>query len=310
MNMHNFFCTVKLTVQIASWKCSLKTRRNGLYEPMAWTYHQQKCEANSSNIVNFRKAWKGPNRAPSSWELINVSKKPPLYQQQHQGKTKRTTEIVEEVSNLLGEDSILTIRKADSQLSLSTKTLWTAKFYHPTTVQPLTAFHIQQRLEFSCWFLAQEEGFEQGVVWTDENFFVLRHRPNRKNDGIWSRSNPHDIVETYDRNGTKVMLSVAIVDGKIPIVHAFIDHTGRTVSVNGACYLAFLKEVMWPVFRTTATRKWLWWMQDGASPHWTNDAKNFLLEKFHERVISKGTNVIWPGHSPQAYGGHFQQHIQ
>ena len=86
---------------------------------------------------------------------------------QHQGKeAKRTAEIVEEVSNLLEEDSNLTIRKAAAQLSLSTMTLWRilrydikAKFYHPTTGQPLTAFHIQQRLEFSNWFLVQEEGF-------------------------------------------------------------------------------------------------------------------------------------------------------
>ena len=40
------------------------------------------------------------------------------------------------------------------------------------------------------------------------------------------------------------MLFVAIVDGKITIVHAFIEHTSRTVSVNGACYLALLNEVV------------------------------------------------------------------
>ena len=173
-----------------------------------------------------------------------------------------------------------------------------AKFYHPTTVQPLTAFHIQQRLEFNNWFLAQEEGFEQRVMWTDEKFFVLRQRPNRKNDGIWSRSNPHEIIETNDRNRTKVILFVAIVGGKIPIVDAFIDHTGRTLSVNGSCYLALLKEVVWPVFRTTATRKRIRWMQGGAPPHCTNDVKNFLLENFQGCVISRGTNVIWPAHLP------------
>ena len=92
---------------------------------------------------------------------------------------QRSKKIVEEVSNLLEEDSNLTIRKATPQLSLSNMTLWRilrydikAKFYHPTTVQPLTAFHIQQRLEFSNWFLAQEEGFEQRLVWTDETLFV------------------------------------------------------------------------------------------------------------------------------------------
>ena len=49
---------------------------------------------------------------------------------------------------------------------------------------------------------------------------------------------------------------------------------------------------------STAARKQLWWMQDGAPPHCTNDAKAFLLEKFNGRVISRGTERIWPAHSP------------
>ena len=69
---------------------------------------------------------------------------------------------------------------------------------------------------------------------------------------------------------------------------------GRQVSfsfVNGSCYLSLLKEVVWPTFRSSATRKSLWWMQDGAPAHCTNDAKEFLLEKFRGRVISRGTDI-------------------
>ena len=39
-------------------------------------------------------------------------------------------------------------------------------------------------------------------------------------------------------------------------------------------------------------------MQDGAPPHCTTVAKQFLLDKFHGRVISRGTDIIWPAHSP------------
>ena len=46
---------------------------------------------------------------------------------------------------------------------------------------------------------------------------------------------PHEIVETNNRNDLMVMMFVAIVDGKIPIVLAFIDDDGRRVSVNGSC---------------------------------------------------------------------------
>ena len=88
---------------------------------------------------------------------------------------------------------------------------------------------------------------------------------------------PNEIVETKNRNDLNVMM---FVDGNIPIVHAFIDDDGRQVSVNGSCYLNLLKEVVWPTFRSSVTRKRLWWMQDGALAHCTNDAKEFLLEKF------------------------------
>ena len=47
--------------------------------------------------------------------------------------------------------------------------------------------------------------------------------------------------------------------------------------------------VAWPALRGKAARRNYWWMQDGASPHCTNAAKKFLLEKFKERVISRGT---------------------
>lgn len=94
------------------------------------------------------------------------------------------------------------------------------------------------------------------------------------------------------------MIFVAIVNGKVPIVHPFINEDGRSVSVTGASYMELLKDTVWPTFRSTATRQQLWWMQDGAPPHCTNDAKAFLLEKFHGRVISRGTDRIWPAHSP------------
>ena len=94
------------------------------------------------------------------------------------------------------------------------------------------------------------------------------------------------------------MIFVAIVNGKIPIVHPFVNNDGDSVSVNGLCYLSLLRDTVWPALKSTATRHGLWWMQDGAPPHCTIDAKEFLLSKFQGRVISRGTDIIWPAHSP------------
>ena len=42
------------------------------------------------------------------------------------------------------------------------------------------------------------------------------------------------------------MMFVAIVVGRIPVVHAFIDENGRSVSVNEFCYLQLLQDTGWP----------------------------------------------------------------
>ena len=40
---------------------------------------------------------------------------------------------------------------------------------------------------------------------------------------MWANENPRNICETNDRNEVKVMIFVAIINGFIPIIHAFLD---------------------------------------------------------------------------------------
>lgn len=228
-----------------------------------------------------------------------------VHKQVARTKTKRTEAKKEEVERLLAERPFLSLRQAAPNAAISMSTLHRIlkcdlkhKFYHTISVQRLQETHKKQRRQFCQWLLDQDEDLVKRVIWTDEKIFVLHQKPHRKNDGRWSAENPRDIIECNDRNDEKVMIFVAIVDDKVPIVHAFIDEDGRRVSVDGSCYLALLKDTVWPAFRATATRHGLWWMQDGAPPHCTTEAKKFLIEKFKGRVISRGTPIIWPAHSP------------
>ena len=127
-------------------------------------------------------------------------------------------------------------------------------------MQPLIGAHKKQRMKFCRWLLEQPkpENFALNVIWTDEKYFYLHQKPHRRNDGIWAFENLHEIIETNNRNDLKVMMFVAIVDGKIPIVYVFIDDDRRQVSLNGSCYLNLLKEVVCPTFRSSVSRKSLW----------------------------------------------------
>ena len=94
------------------------------------------------------------------------------------------------------------------------------------------------------------------------------------------------------------MIFAAIVDGKVSVSHASINENGRRESVNGDCYLKLLQETILPTFRLFATRKGLWWIKIGAPAHCTTAAKEFILKMFRGRVISRGTDVARPAHSP------------
>ena len=86
---------------------------------------------------------------------------------------------------------------------------------------------------------------------------------------------------------------VAVVNGKVPIVHAFMDENEKPKIVNGDCYLNFLQENI-----SCSTKQGLWWMQDGAPTYCTTAAKELLLNKFVGTAIGRGTQIVWPAHSP------------
>lgn len=101
--------------------------------------------------------------------------------------TKRTAENLNELKNMMDEGSLVSLRQAAPNLSVSVATAWRmlkydakAKFYRTTSVQPLTEAHKEQRRQFCEWLLEQEEDFVQMVIWTDEKFFVLHQKPHKK----------------------------------------------------------------------------------------------------------------------------------
>ena len=87
---------------------------------------------------------------------------------------------------------------------------------------------------------------------------ILLSPPKTKpqNDGVWLEINPHKILETNNRNDVKVMIFVAITDKIIPVVHPFVNKDGNLRSVNSLWYPTLLRDTIWPVFKSTATRNW------------------------------------------------------
>ena len=122
------------------------------------------------------------------------------------------------------------------------KSIYDTGFYRFHVVQTFKEEYKAQRRSFCKWLGEQPSDFFERSVWTDEKFFVLHQKPNRKNDGTWSEERPHQICKSNigTNNNAKVMIFVALNDGMVPIFHVFLDADDQLMSVNGDCYLSIL----------------------------------------------------------------------
>ena len=59
-----------------------------------------------------------------------------------------------------------------------------------------------------------------------------------------------------------------------------------------------LPDVVWPKVRGQASRKQFWFQQDGATVHSTTQVRDWLKEKFDNRVISRFLDHPWPTRRP------------
>ena len=133
------------------------------------------------------------------------------------------------------------------------------------------------------------------MIWFDEKFFVLHPAPNSQTDRIWAPWNPEEESLCRFQGDTKVMVWVALVNGLALKILWMVE--GRNVSVNGERYLNMLQNQVWPEVMGIVRRNSYWWMQDGDMSHTTLEVLRFLLDKCRGRVISRGSEIIWPPYS-------------
>lgn len=165
--------------------------------------------------------------------------------------------------------------------------------YKPHKVVDLTDEHRAGRKEFCEWMASQPEGFATNVIWSDEKWFQLQAPPNVQNERYWYPHDPEVEAECRVQGGHKVMAWAGLFRGKV-IIHWF--ENGK--SVNGETYLQMLQQDIWPRVSRTVSQHQTWFQQDGATVHTTISAREWLHEKFGQRVISRFTDRPWPAKSP------------
>lgn len=173
--------------------------------------------------------------------------------------------------------------------------------YHPykiQLVQELSEDDFDRRIEF-CERLMEicnnDHDFAHNVVFSDEATFCLNGTVNRHNCRYWSMHNPHWIQEARTQYPQKLNVWAGIFRQRI-IGPYFIDG-----SLTGRKYVELLQnEIIPELLRVVGDelRNNVWFQQDGAPPHYSLIARQFLNNTFPNRWIGRRGFIEWPARSP------------
>ena len=149
-----------------------------------------------------------------------------------------------------------------------------------------------------CNRLRTDPTFVNNIIFSDECHFQVGKSINRKNDVIWSTTNPLSRVQK------KAHPERVTVWGGISCRFVFMIFCEDTVNTEN--YVRLIRDDFAPSLRRAVGDRFenMWFMQDGARPHTSNETLRSLHEIFETRVISQrfvnsyNGGMEWPPYSP------------
>lgn len=163
--------------------------------------------------------------------------------------------------------------------------------YRLQTNQALSERDKEKRMRFAQLMLSDEIDLES-VLWTDESYFSLTGLVTRHNSIIWGSQRPEQSMST-----TMHDIKVCVWFGysaRYRLTPYFFPAT-----VTGENYTEMLRSHAIPEMRRKNQLEATTFQQDGAPPHFSRVARDFLSSVFpEERIIARGFSQNWPAYSP------------
>lgn len=157
--------------------------------------------------------------------------------------------------------------------------------------QKLSDTDHEKRVVFARLMLSNNIDLEN-VLWTDESYFSLAGHVVRHNSIIWGSEKPRQTCDS-DMHAPKVCVWFGY-SARHRLQPFFFPAT-----INGENYTEMLRSHVMPQLRRKRILTRTVWQQDGAPPHFSLVARNFLSSIFpDDRIIARGYRQNWPAHSP------------
>lgn len=138
------------------------------------------------------------------------------------------------------------------------------------------------------------DNFCNNILWSDEATFSNLGVFNRKNTHFWAQQNPHLSIERRNQHRFGFNVWCGILGTRIigPIVY--------NGSLTGERYLHFLANDVEDILEELPVmlNNRIWFQQDGAPAHNSVAVRNYLSQRFNDRVIATHSDVRWPPRSP------------
>lgn len=209
----------------------------------------------------------------------------------------------EEVLVRIAEDPSLSTRRLEAATTLSKSTVSRITHtenlypYHFTPVQNLLQNDLPARMEF-CQILLNKKNenpsFLNNILFTDEATFTRRGIFNWRNNHYYALVNPHLPRERHFQHEFSVNIWCGIIHNYL------IGPFELPQRLNGDDYLHFLEHELFNLLDDIPLniRQNMWFMQDGAPPHFSLVVRNHLNQRFPHRWIGRGSAFPWPPRSP------------
>lgn len=218
-------------------------------------------------------------------------------------RTARTPEMRVDVLAKINAEPHSSTRQVAREAGISRRSLGRIlkqEKFHPYKMefhQALTEDDPDRRMEFCEWVqdkLLVDPQLAQHIMFSDEALFMLSGDVNRQNYRYWSDTNPHWMRGNRVQNSPRVMVWCGMWGERI-IGPYFFD-----AAVTGNSYVDLLQSLVWPVLEDAPLqlRRHFYFQQDGASAHYSLQARRWLDSHLPGRWIGRRGPIEWPPRSP------------